>query len=344
MTSIVRPAYTLTLGNQQFTSQAMEIRVTLDLAPVPDSIVATFPSNVKLDGAPGDAATLKLGNGESDDAVFAGTIAAIDRRFDEVCVRALDAGGTLAAYRPAATYEQVTAGDVAKSLCGDAGVDTGDIDDGVDLAFYAADPSRNAYEHIARVAEWSGAIARVSAEGELDMFVLDATAADLALRYGRELLAIRQESRPSSVDSFVVAGESGAGSTSAPEALRPSTDFFAGNRPDAPARAARLASAPALRTAAGAASAGASQQRGYAASRFRGSFDAFLLPLLRPGTIVEMHDLPGAMSGDLIWLRRVSHVVRRDGAVTRAAFARGGDAFDPMALLGSLAGALAAVF
>jgi len=344
MTSLILPTYALTLGNEQFTEQAVELRVALELAPVPDSVTVVFPAHVKLSASPGDAARLTLGNGESDEPVFTGTIAAIDRSFDAVRVRALDAGGILSTFRPAATYEQTTAGEVAKSLCADCGVDTGDVDDGVDLAFYAADPSRTAYEHIARVAEWSGAIARVSADDALEMIVLNATTAELALRYGRELLAITQESRPSAIESFVVAGESGAGSASVPEALRPTTDFFAGNRPDAPARTARLASAPALRTAAAAASAGAARQRAYAAARFRGAFDAFLLPKLRPGTIVEMQDLPDGLAADLIWLRRVVHVIRRDGAVTRAGFARGGDAFDPMALLGSLAGALSAAF
>jgi hypothetical protein len=344
MTSLIVPTYSLTLGNQRFTEQAVELRVTLELAPVLDSVTALFPAHVKLAAKAGDPALLTLGNGESEEPVFTGTIASIDRGFDAVRVRALDGGGMLAAFRPASTYEQTTAGDVAKSLCGDAGVDTGSIDDGVDLAFYAADPSRTAYEHIARVAGWSGAVARISAGGALDMTVLDATAADLALRYGRELGGITQESRPAAIDRFVVAGESGAGSTSVPEALRPATDFFGGNRPDAPALKARLTSEPALRTAAAAASAGAALQRSYGASRFRGTFDAFLLPKLRPGTVVQIQDLPEGLSGDLIWLRRVSHVVRRDGATTRTAFARGGDAFDPLALLGSLAGALAAAF
>lgn len=344
MTSIIVPSYSLTLGDQRFTEQAIEVRVALELAPVPGSVTVTFPAHVKLSAAAGDAARLTLGNGENEEPVFTGTIAAIERGFDLVRVRALDAGGTLAAFRPASTYEQTTAGEVVQSLCGDAGIDTGDVDDGVDLAFYAADPSRHAYQHIARVAEWSGAIARVSAGGAVDMTVLNATTADLALRYGRELLGIAQESRPAVIETFVVAGESGAGSTSVPEALRPTTDFFGGNRPDAPTRTARLASAPALRTAAAAASAGAARQRAYTASRFRGTFDAFLLPRLRPGTIVEIQDLPGGLSSDLIWLRRVTHIIRRDGGVTRAGFARGGDAFDPMALLGSLAGALSAAF
>ena len=66
-----------------------------------------------------------------------------------------------------------------------------------------------------------------------------AAQADLALRYGRELLAVEQTSRPRLVEDFTYAGQAGAGSTDSPDALRPTSDFFAGNRPDGPDNAHR---------------------------------------------------------------------------------------------------------
>ncbi len=344
MTSLLSPSYSLILGSQELVEQALSIRVSLDLAPVVDSLEVVLPPHVALSAQAGDDVKLKLNNGETEAEVFTGTIEAIHRRFDSIRVRALNGGGTLARFRPAITFEQVSAGDVATSLCGAAGVDTGEIADGVDLAFYAADPGRNAWEHIARVAEWSGAIARMTAENTLDMRVVNATNAEVALRYGRELLSLDQESRAAAIESFVVAGESGAGSTSAPEAVRPSTDFFGGSRPDGPSLASRWSSQPALRTTAAAASAGAALQRAYGASRMRGHFRAFLLPQLQPGAVVEIQDLPEGLATDVIWLRRVSHVIERRGASTRADFARGGDSFDPLTLLGSLAGAIGGAF
>ncbi len=338
MTSLIRPTYSLLLGSQRFTEQAIEIVATLDVAPVVDALVAIFPAAVPLSAAVGDPAHLTLGNGESEKDIFTGTIEAIHRGFDHVRVRALNASGTLARVRPAATYEKTSAGEVARKLCGEAGVDAGDIDDGVDLAFYAADPSRSAYEHVARVAGWSGAIGCVSADGALDMRVLDAGAADLGLRYGRELVAIDQQARPVAIEAFVVAGESGAGSTSVPEALRPTSDFFGGNRPDGPSATSRWSSSAALRTAAAAASAGAALRRSYGASRLCGSFEAFLLPQLRPGVVVDLQDLPDGFANDLVWLRRVRHAIGPRGGVTRADFARGGDSFNPLALLGSALG------
>ena len=344
MTSLILPTYSLDLGSQRFTEQAIEITVTLALAPVVDCLTVTFPAAVKLSAAAGDPAVIKLANGEKDGPVFAGTIEAIHRSFDAVRVRALNSGGLLVRVRPAVTYDQVSAGDVVKGLCDEAGVTAGDVEDGVDLAYYAADPSRNAYEHIARVCDWSGAIARVTTDDELETLVLDASAASAALKFGRELLSMDYAARAERVDSFVVAGESGAGSTSAPKALKLVSDFFGGSRPDGPSAKARWASEPALRTAKSAASAGASRQRNYGASRARGYFNAFLQPDLRPGTVVEIQDLPDGFPSDLIWLRRVRHVIGQAGGVTRANFCKGGDAFDPLALLGSLAGAIAGAF
>ncbi|HKO58446.1 MAG TPA: hypothetical protein VJ276_21455 [Thermoanaerobaculia bacterium] len=344
MTSVLAPTYALDLGSQRFTTQAVEISVSLALAPVVDALTVTFPSSLSFSAAPGDKATLTLGNGEKDAPVFTGTIEAVHRSFDVTRVRALNAGGALARFRPAATYEQTSAGDVVRSLCGEAGVSTADVEDGVELAYYVADPARNAYEHIARVAEWSGAVGRVTADDELETLVIDATAADVALKYGRELLSIDHAARAEAIERFVVAGASGAGSASVPEALKPSTDFFGGNRPAPPSPKARWYSEPALRTAKAAATAGASRQRSYGASRSRGSLVAFLQPELRPGSVIEIQELPDGFPADKLWLRRVRHIIGPRGATTRADFDRGGDAFDPLALLGSLAGAIAGAF
>ena len=131
MTSLILPAYSLDLGSQRFTEQAIEISVTLALAPLVDCLTVTFPAAVSLSAAPGDRAVLTLANGENDGPVFAGTIEAIHHSFDLTRVRALNSGGVLARVRPAVTYEKVTAGDVVKGLCDEAGVTAGDVENGV---------------------------------------------------------------------------------------------------------------------------------------------------------------------------------------------------------------------
>jgi hypothetical protein len=145
------------------------------------------------------------------------------------------------------------------------------------------------------------------------------------------------------VEAFIVAGEAGAGDASAPEVLRPSTDFFAGNRPDGPGPGKRWSFAPALRTITAAGTAGAALMRQYGSGREIGRFQAFLQPQVRCGTVLEIQDLPEGLPGGPVWVTRVMHRLGQESAATTVHFRRGGDSFDPGALLGSLAGAIGGV-
>jgi hypothetical protein len=340
MTSLLQPSYALTLGSQLWTEQLLSLRVELFPAPLLDVVTARLPALAEPDAAVGDPALLSLDGGEGESDVISGTIASMRRGFSELTVTVLDGGGTLAAYRPASTFENVTAGTLITSLCADVGVTTGDVEDGPMLTFYVADPARTALEHVARLAEWSGALARFTPEGELEAIVVNGAEPELALRYGRELLSFDDEELDAPIESFVVAGEAGVGDASAPEALRPTTDFFAGNRPDGPSATAVWRFEPALRTASSAQAASASLQRLYNSGRRRTSMQTTLLPALRPGMVLEIQELPDGLGGGPSWTESVEHRLSPAGATTRARLSQGGAAFDPSSLLGSLAGAV----
>jgi len=211
------------------------------------------------------------------------------------------------------------------------------LEDGVSLSYYAADPTRTALDHVGRVCGWSGALARVTPEGKLESFVVNAGQAELALKYGRDVLEFERGETLASIEGFVVAGESGAGSTSAPEALRSTTDFFAGNRPAGPSREQVWRWEPALRTAQAAQRASAALALRYQARRRAGRMKTLLGPALRPGTVVEIQELPEALALGPVWLESVRHRLSRDGAGSDVRFYEAGEA-DPTALLGSLGG------
>ncbi|MDB6062020.1 MAG: hypothetical protein JWM78_2123 [Verrucomicrobiaceae bacterium] len=340
MTSQLLPSYALTLGSQQWTEQALRIVVTLELAPRVDLLTAWLPIAAPLSADRGDRVELKINNGEKEEIVFTGEIDSIQRDFDKFRVNCVNAGGVLARFRPADTYENISAATVINNLLDSMGVDAGVIEAGPDLPFYVADPTRTAWEHIARVAGWGGAVARVGADNKVDASVIDASQADVALLYGREIISLHANKRSVAIDSFVVAGEAGAGDTGSADVLRPSTDFFGGNRPDGPARGKRWQFQPALRTAKSAATAGAALQRQYTSSLDAGYFRAFLQPQLRCGSVVDIQQLPDGLLAGPIWLTRVEHELGGGTATTRVHFHQGGDAFDPSALLGSLASAI----
>jgi hypothetical protein len=339
-TSLLAPAYDLTLATQRWTTQATSVTVELEPVPLLDVVRVALPPAAPVEAQVGDPMVLSLDAGDGAVPVFHGRITRLERRADATLVRGLDAGGQLAALRPSITFETATVGSIVRALCDEVGVGLGQVDDGSTLVYYAADPRRTALDHLGRLAAWCGALASVDGEGRLQLRVVDAAEPEVALRFGRELVAIQQAAVLDPAVADVVAGESGTGDASAPEALRPTTDFFAGDRPDGPSADHRWTFEPALRTTGAAAVAGAARARAARSTRGAASFDARLLPALRPGTVLEVQDLPSGLTRGPFWVEGVRHRIDASGATTRVRLGGGGDRFDPSSLLGSLAGAI----
>ncbi|HMW18423.1 MAG TPA: hypothetical protein PK981_06230 [Accumulibacter sp.] len=340
MSGLLTPSLTLDVGRQQWTTQVLALELHLAAAPLLNVLSARLPADAPLSADPGDAVRLTLDNGEQRALVFSGTLEAICRSHRQIELRALDAGGVLARLRPAVTYEKIGAANLARNLCAAAGVAVGEVEDGEPLAFYAADPGRNALQHLARVYAWHGALAGVDAENRFFARQINAAVAESALRHGRETLAVRQCQGAENIEAIVFAGESAAPSASAATALRPVSDFFAGNRPDGPDLRHRWHFVPALRTATAAAKAGAAALRQQRAMLRRGVLEVFLQPALRPGAVFEVQDQPAGLERGPFWLTGVIHRLTPAGGRSRLHYAGGGAAFDPAALLGALLGSV----
>lgn len=340
MTSLLTPAYSLQMGTQLWKEQALQIELALNPAPLVDTMTVRLPAAAPLKADLDDDVQLTLNSGETEEKVFTGIIQGIKRDFSSIEVKAINAAGLLSRYFPAVTYENVTTATVTRNLCSDAGVSAGSLETGSELTFYVADPTRTAWEHIHRVCSWSGMLVSVSAENEVESKVVNATQADVALRFGREILDLGRRRSATPIETFVVAGESGVGVASSSDAHRPVTDFFAGNRPDPPSPTVTWTWLPALRTSSSAATAGAARKRTYTCGADRGVFTAFLQPGLRPGIVLEIQDTPSELTDGPVWIHSVRHVLSPSGARSRVEYFKGGDSFDPLALLGSLAGAI----
>ena len=208
-TSLLAPAYDLTLGTQRWTTQATSVAVELEPVPRLDRVRVALPPAAPVDAEVGDPMVLSLDAGDGAVPVFDGRITRLVRRADEIEVRGLDAGGQLAAFRPSITFEAATVGSIVRALCDEVGVALGQVDDGSTLVYYAADPHRTALDHIGRLAAWCGALASVDADGRLQLRVVDAADPEMALRFGRELVAIEQATALDPEVADVVAGESG---------------------------------------------------------------------------------------------------------------------------------------
>jgi hypothetical protein len=304
------PTATVTLGSLRYDSHVTDLHVTLALLPAVNSFVVDLPASVKFTAVPDDDAILVVSGGDDaadgEQTLLTGTVGQVRRTLDHIRVICADGGVALSELRPATTYQGKSAGDVIKALASDAGASIGDCDIDLDLAAYVAHQGRTAAEHIAELARLGGCIATVNADGELDVTVMPGEQADAALLYGRELLSFEKIDAPAPKTRRFAIGNGTAGSTSAPNALKPGLTKL----PDdagAPGPGAVWFPSPVLRTPGTAVAASQALGDAAAARTTRCRAQAFLLTGLRPGMVIEIQELPEELSGNTWLLTRVSH-------------------------------------
>ncbi|HSD77785.1 MAG TPA: hypothetical protein VLA98_10280 [Solirubrobacteraceae bacterium] len=320
------PSASATLGTLRYDTHAVAVTVELRALPGVNACTVTLPAGVRFEAAPGDPAAIELDGGEGAETVLTGTVRAVRASLHGIRVVAADGSADLAALRPAATYERQDAGAVIRALASDAGADLGRLDVDLALAAYVADQARTAAQHVAALAELAGALATVDAGGALSVAPA-APAADVALRHGRELLAVEVDDRPAAAAAPVPVGFGPAGTPSAPGALRHTAGALPSGAPAAGPDAVRLPAAllrsPGAATAAGLAATGRQAALG---RRLRAR--AFLLPSLRPGAVLDVQDLPDHLAGGPWLVTAVVHRLapRAGGTTTLEARAAGGGA------------------
>jgi hypothetical protein len=108
-----------------------------------------------------------------------------------------------------------------------------------------------------------------------------------------------------------MAGNGPAGSADAPDALRPTTEALPGDAPK-PGPEAVWSPAPVLRTPDAALTATKAATATTSAAVTRIQARCFLLPALRPGTVVEVQSLPDELSGGPWLVTRVVHRLKPD--------------------------------
>jgi hypothetical protein len=316
----IHPTATITLGNLRYTEQAISVSATLAALPALNSFTVCLPAGVRLDARTGDEGILELDSGDSGGAgaarIITGKVRSVRRSLRTVDVVVGDAGAEMARLRSAATYEKQSARDVIRALAGESSVAVAALDIDLPLATYTAHQGRTAAEHVAYLADLGGCLACVNSAGELSVTAWPEGQPEQALKYGREILEydIRENRGPASRNMMI--GQGGAGSTDAPDALRPSLSSLPEDAP-APGAGATWTPVGALRVPAAAvtASAGADTTAASRAKQVRAR--CFLLPGLRPGMVIQVQDLPGGLSPGSWIVRRVRHQLQPgQGGVT----------------------------
>jgi hypothetical protein len=314
-------AASVRLGSSVFGTHAAAVTVTLADLPGVSRFEVSFPAPVAVEASAGDPGSLELDGGEGAETVLTGKIRGFRRDVGATQVLVADASADLAAYRPATTYDSRDAKAVIEALARDAQADVRSVDLDVALPAYAAHQRRTAAEHVAFLAGLGGAVAGVGSDGALAVRRPAATP-DLALRYGRELLEYEVREVPGAPGRRVLVGSGPAGSADAPDALRESKDPLPGDAPK-PGADARWTPTLVLRTPAAASTASQSADARAAAAASTVRARCILVPLLRPGLVVEIQDAPDRLSGGPWLLTSVVHRIDLDGGATTTFVGRG---------------------
>lgn len=129
--------------------------------------------------APGDTATLALGYDGSTETVFTGTVVEVRPGLQATRVLALGRMDALLRLRLARRWDSRSAGSLVRDLAGEAGLSTGQVDDGPTLPSYAVDMRLTAAAHLQGLADRLGFDLFTGRDGKLHFRALgDAASLD----------------------------------------------------------------------------------------------------------------------------------------------------------------------
>lgn len=212
-----RPALEVRFGSgsaADWTASVVSLTMDVGLAPFVNGVRVVLASGTRAPAvAVGDAGTVSLaGEGGASALVFTGQVESVRRSLDgTVRIVATDGGAQLARLRLDQSYEQQNAGDIVRDLAGRLGILTDAVEDGVDLPFYVIDSRAGAYEHVARLARKSGALAHFTPEGRMK-FAAYTLGQPVSFSYGADILTLDVWEAAALAGAVSVVGEGAAGS------------------------------------------------------------------------------------------------------------------------------------
>jgi hypothetical protein len=121
--------------------------------------------------------------------VFTGQVEAVTRQVADMTVTCAGSQMKLMRARSDRAFASQPAGQVVSALCGDSGVDTDTVEDGIDLPSYLVDSARRGWEHCLGLAQRCGFDLYCTQSGALVFGPFTATTADWTFRYGADVLS-----------------------------------------------------------------------------------------------------------------------------------------------------------
>lgn len=321
--SLSRPVATITLNGQQFSAAEAGLnslrldlgfnshdRVLLTLWP--DSQLASAELDAELEiglsTAAESAALLPSLPGGADDSgtVWSGRVEAVQRSAGSLQIAGLSSTAILSQSRRSATWSEQTVADIVRDLAGDL---DSEIEADLDLPNYSIDNRRSVWGHLRELARLSGAELSCAASGGIRFILANKKSATQELFYGIDLIdwQLTRRQSPAVAGAVEHAAASSAGSDKWHWLAH---DPAAGNDQ-------AVATPAAFRTRAAAEQYSQAIEQRAARAALRGFVWLGGRPDLRPGTLIELKQLPEGDSGPLR-IRSVTHQLNAESGFITA--------------------------
>jgi phage protein D len=190
---VLKPTYAVMLGSFRLASDHLAPLVALRVDRAKnagaDWATVTIGRVQAVSVSAGDPATVELGWDGDTTLVFTGQVEAVTQEITGTTVTAAGSQMTLIRARSDRTFTRQSAGQVVSALAGDAGVETGTVEDGIDLPAYHVDSARRAWEHCLGLARRCGFDCYANADGTLVFAPFTTLVADKTFRYAAEVLS-----------------------------------------------------------------------------------------------------------------------------------------------------------
>jgi len=198
---------------EEWAAALVEVVVEAGAAPSVDSAELCLAAAGRVSVALDDGGSVKMGYGDGgNDPVFAGTVFAIRRDLSgRTRVTTANGGAALASLRLNRSYEKRKAGEIVRDLAGEAGVATAGVEDGPKLPFYVVDDGRNAWVHVADLADRCGFLAWFDTDGKLVFGPASEGRPAQTFAYGRDVLALDAVEGKPAAGAVTTVGEGAAG-------------------------------------------------------------------------------------------------------------------------------------
>lgn len=287
-------------GKRLSAAEAGLVSLRIDLSHnTHDAAAFTFWNDSKFAGAqPGSKASVAIGEADSEGDVWSGEISTARATPAGVVLEGLSPTVELSRTRRSETYQNQTAGAIAKDLAGSVQIDKVQAD--LQLPSYSIDSRRTVWAWLVDLARLTGSTVATAADGSLRFVPASGGGASHTFRYGAELLAwnLGQLAKP---DALKVAPH-GAGSSAGASKWH----WLVHDPVGAGADPTRVVGSFHTKDEADALAKALGEQADRSA--VYGDISVVGEPAVRPGDTVTLKDLPSGDPGPLR-VRQVRHIL-----------------------------------